>query len=223
MNRSETSHGDGNGYFRGDSFSQAELSSLPSECIIPWERNTGWLAEGFVIFKWYVDANGDGSWLVCDRTDQWYFNSEPASTLRLIGRGAASESVCGAGYYGLGNYAGMKDSNAWYGWDVIMYSGYHLLPDYSLKSTSAPDKAPPGVNEDGLGLPGSLPEKMPVADGNGKPAHDGSGAPVTTQVMPDTPAGAAAKSAASGNRTFTTDENGATTEEIEITLDGLLK
>ncbi|MFC0497871.1 hypothetical protein ACFFKE_24235 [Streptomyces mutabilis] len=99
MNRSETSHGStGGGYFRGDSMSQAELSAIPSDCILPWERNSGWLAEGFIIYKWYVDAQGDGSWLICDRTDQWYFNTEPASTMRITSTAPAG-GACGSGYY----------------------------------------------------------------------------------------------------------------------------
>ncbi|MGQ4438075.1 hypothetical protein ACN6LI_007374 [Streptomyces violaceoruber] len=223
MNRSETSHGStGGGYFHGDSMSQAELSSIPSDCILPWERNTGWLAEGFVIYKWYVDAQGDGSWLICDRTDQWYMNSEPASTMRITSTAPAG-GACGSGYYGLGNYAGMKDGNAWYGWDVMMWSGSHLLPDTSFAAPPAPTEAPPGVNDDNVAPAGSMPDTMPVSDSNGKPALDASGNLIETQVLPEAPTGAKSLAAANAPRHFTTAPNGATIEEVEVVLDGLVR
>lgn len=222
MNRSEVSHGStGGGYFRGDAMSQAEISAIPSDCILPWERNTGWLAEQIVIWKWYVDPQGEGSWLVCDRTE-WHYNTEPASTLRLTSTAQAG-GMCGAGYYGTGNYAGMRDGNAGYGWDVMMWSGHHLLPDASRMATPAPTEAPPGVNN-GIGLPEAMPTSVPVANSEGAPAQDAAGNPIETHVIPDAPHEAASRAAApAGERHFTTTGNGATIEEVKILLDGIAK
>jgi hypothetical protein len=208
MNRSEVSHGStGGGYFRGDAMSRSELSAFPTDCTVPWERNTGWLAEGMIAWKWYVDPQGDGSWIVCDRTDIWYYNTEPSSDL-MIYADAPAGGGCGAGWYGTGNYAQMLDNGEW----------------HSLAATPAPTKAPPGVNKDGVAPVEALPDSVPVSDASGKPAVDASGDPITTSVLPpEGDATAAQNIAPAAKRTFTTGENGETIEEVHITFDGLLK
>ncbi|MGC9541565.1 hypothetical protein [Streptomyces sp. UG1] len=109
-----------------------------------WERNAGALLEGMIIYKWYVDVNGDGSWLVCNTTEKGGYYTEPASAFEFIWR-SPRETMCGTGYYGIRNYAGMMDSGEWVGLNATVWSGYHWLPDFSEESMAAAAEDKPVV------------------------------------------------------------------------------
>ncbi|MDO0934544.1 hypothetical protein QQY66_23745 [Streptomyces sp. DG2A-72] len=215
-NRAETSHGStGGGYFKGDSTSYADIDPNPLDCVLSWDRNSGELAEGMIVFKWYVDANGDGSWLICDRTDQWYFNSEPAWKFELTWT-APAEGLCGAGYYGIRNYAGMVDSGEWVGLNANVWSGYHLLPDTSSLAATAEDEP---VVPDWLKNTDTSddPASVPVIGENGEPVRNSDGSLFTVSPNLPEPTAAAIATAAqdpAGERTFTKDADGSVTETV---------
>jgi hypothetical protein len=217
MSRSETSHGSGGGYFRGDASSQAEISALPTDCILNWERNTRHLAEQYAIMKWYVDANGDGSWLTCYRTDQWYFNNEPASVLRLISSNVPAGGECGAGYYGLYNFANMVDSGSWVG-TASMWSGTHLLPDNSLAPAPPAPPIPEWVEPNGVADFTEMPAKFQVADKFGAPLVGPDGKPVEVNLVPEAP-NSSNGTATGGERHVETLDNGAVVEVVTPELE----
>ncbi|MEU0112789.1 hypothetical protein ABZ137_03445 [Streptomyces bobili] len=218
INRAETSHGStGGGFFKGTSSSQADVDPNPLDCVLGWERNAGELAEGMIVYKWYVDVNGDGSWLICDRTDQWYMNSVPAAGFELKWT-APAETLCGAGYYSIRNYAGMVDSGEWVGLNATVYSGYHLLPDYSELSTKAAAQSEPTVPDWFKSADTSDdPAAIPVADANGEPVRNSDGSLFTVSPNLPEPTAAAIATAAqepAGKRTITTDADGNVTETV---------
>lgn len=178
-----------------------------------------------IIYKWYVDVNGDGSWLVCaDMSKEEYrYNSEPASELEMIWRpDPRDETMCGAGYYGIRNRAGMMDNGELVGMNASVWSGYHLLPDYSEESMAAAAEDEPVVpdwlkNTDVSDDPASV----PVADENGEPVRNSDGSLFT--VSPNLPEPTAAEIAAAaqnpvGERTFTKDADGNVTETVVAQL-----
>ncbi|MFJ3979327.1 hypothetical protein [Streptomyces sp. NPDC090021] len=208
-NYSETSHGStGGGYFKGQSRSQADIDANPLDCILGWERNTGKLAEGMIIYKWY-----DGDWLICNRTDQWYYNSAPAATFELRWT-APSGGMCGAGYYGLINLAGMQEGNQWVGWDVTNWSGYHWLPDNSLAASGSDAPAEPEWVK-GKSLNKS-PAKLPKADSSGKPVKDRNGKLVMVDATLSKPT--RINGTTGGIRTTSVDEKGNVTETVTVGL-----
>ncbi|NUW04033.1 hypothetical protein [Streptomyces sp. CAI 127] len=212
-NYAETSHGsNGGGYFKGEARSQADVDLNPFDCILPWERNQGDLGEFLIIYKWYVNSQGDGSWLQCEKPDDWHFNSEPATTFVLWGR-APAEPLCGAGWYGIHNIAVMRDGGVWVGKESVNWSGQHLLPDTSRVSTvrGAAPAAPKWATEKGLN---KMPSKVAQVGRDGKLITDRNG----NQVMVDTapPELDEKNAAAGGKRTTTTDEYGNVTETVFI-------
>ncbi|MFF2187851.1 hypothetical protein [Streptomyces sp. NPDC058155] len=211
MNYSETSHGStGGGYFKGQARSQADIDLNPLDCILPWERNTGQLGEGMIMYKWYEEGE---TWLVCERTDRLYYNSSPASTFELAAT-APVGALCGEGYYGLHNYALMQDSGEWYGADVSTWSGSHWLPDTSSRSAT---EAPPQPEWLKSGSQSKAPEAIPVADKSGKPVMRKDGSPL--MVAPTFPEPTEENGTLTGGkRTFTTDEDGNITERVTVEL-----
>jgi hypothetical protein len=235
LNRAETSHGDGGGYFKGTAQSAADIDLNPLDCVLGWERNAGELAEAMTIYKWYVDVNGDGSWLICDSFDPGAFvtNSKPTSGFELIwkpvgpGKGEPGwedwdGTMCGAGYYGIRNRAGMVDSGEWVGRNATVWSGYHWLPDLSEESTAAAAEDEPVVpdwlkNTDASDDPASV----PVVDENGEPVRNSDGLLFTVSPNPPEPTAAEIAAAAQnpvGERTFTKDADGNVTETVVLQL-----
>ncbi|MEU4656837.1 hypothetical protein AB0G32_23380 [Streptomyces sp. NPDC023723] len=220
LNRAETSHGStGGGYFKGTAESLADIDPSPLDCVLTWNRNTGELAVGIVVFKWYVDVNGDGSWLVCDYTDDRYYNSEPAYQFNLQWT-APAETLCGEGYYGIQSNAGMVDSGEWVGLNASVWSGSHLLPDYSELATKAAAADEPVV-PDWLKSADTSddPASMPVANENGEPQRNSDGSLFTVPLeLPEPPAAAmrSAQQDPAGERTFTTDADGNVTETVTV-------
>ncbi|MET7715258.1 hypothetical protein [Streptomyces sp. NPDC005407] len=214
---SETSHGSsGGGYYKGESRSRAELSSFPSECVVPYEKNTGHLGEAFRIFKWYVDSAGDGSWLLCWQTERdWYKNSEPSSDLRLQMSDVPAEGLCGPGYYGLNNYAIMYDNGTWVGGSP-MWSGYHWLPDGTPPEPEPTEPAPPLEIPPGGGSTSKASQKVGVLGKTGKPVIGVDGKPVKVNPAPELPDARNSASGGGGKRHTEVNENGSVTEVVEL-------
>ncbi|MCX4657557.1 MULTISPECIES: hypothetical protein [Streptomyces] len=212
-NYSETSHGStGGGYFKGESKSQADIDANPLDCILQYRRNVGDLGEWITVYKWYVDSQGQGDWIVCDRSEKWTYNSVEASILRLQWTAPAG-GLCGSGYYGIMNFATMRDSGQWVGQNVYNWSGQHLLPDNSFAAAGgikAPG-APSWISNKGLN---KIPTELPQADSDGKPIKDRNGKQVMVDPSPPEPDGK--DSAAGEKRTKTTDKNGNVTETVSI-------
>ncbi|WP_198958034.1 hypothetical protein [Streptomyces sp. CB02115] len=212
-NYAETSHGStGGGYFKGEARSQADIDLNPLDCVINYERNVGDLADYIIVYKWYVDSQGAGSWIVCSTTDGWIFNQKQASTLRVEWTAPAG-GLCGPGYYGIHNGVAMRESGVWVGREGYVWSGQHSLPDNSFAAASggkAPG-APAWLTDKGLG---KIPTKLPQAGSDGKPLMDRNG----KQVMVDpTPPEPNEKNAATeGERSTTVDKYGNVTETVSI-------
>ncbi|MCC8341026.1 hypothetical protein LMJ38_34595 [Streptomyces sp. R1] len=207
-NRSEVSHGSsGMGYFRGDALAAKDVELWPADCTAPWERNVGQLSEGLAIYKWYVDANDEGSWLLCTVTD-WYYNESRGSKFVLEGKtDGATIPPCGEGYYSTMNQAGVEYGGDWLGWDVDVYSGYHYLPDTTSVASRQQPTDPTWVAEDGTVDRTKAPARVHVAGKDGEPIVNSDGSLADVPFPGATPPGSATRaSAAEAERTVTVED-----------------
>lgn len=159
-----------------------------------------------VVHTWVVDE-----WVVCFRTDKWYYNSEPAATFRLTGT-APEGGLCGPGYYGLTNFSAMRDSGVWHGSNAPIWSGSHYLPAESL--TTQPQGAAPPM-PDWAKPGGEKPDTVKVADRNGDLVRTEDGKPF--EIDFDMPAPTGGNGAKTGTtRATTTDDDGSVTETVVV-------
>jgi len=160
--RSEISHGDGNGYARVDVYSSTVLATPPTSfpCAWPLERPVGYISAKIQTLVW----NG-ANWHLCDETS-FVYNDTTTSELIIQAR-MIGQPICGPGLYGtLGT--GYVWNNAWYG--GATWSGYHALPDHSRSAMEAPTDVPQSGDTVG------------VLDASGTPVLDAEGEPVSVVV-----------------------------------------
>ncbi|MFH9500626.1 hypothetical protein ACH4L9_35020 [Streptomyces globisporus] len=208
-NYSETSHGStGGGYFKGESRSQADIEANPLDCVLQYRRNVGDLGEWITVYKWYVDSQNQGTWIVCDRTDKWTYNQVQASTLRLEWTAPAA-GLCGPGTYGIMNFATMRDNGVWVGHTAYNWSGQHDLPANNFAAETP--EPPAWASSKGLD---KMPSALPQAGKDGKPLKDSRGRQVMVNPSPPKPDGKGGL--AGGERTKTTDKNGNVIETVVI-------
>ncbi|SDD76963.1 hypothetical protein [Glycomyces harbinensis] len=160
--RSEVSHGDGNGYARVDVDSSTVLGTPSGSypCAWPLERPAGYISAKIETYVWLGSY-----WYLCDETG-WVYNDTTSTELAIQAR-MIGQPICGPGYYAT-NGVGYVWNNNWFGGAV--WSGAHYLPDYSFSAMEAPTEVP---------RPG---DTVGVVDGSGDPVVDAEGKPVTVTI-----------------------------------------
>ncbi|WP_205324414.1 hypothetical protein [Glycomyces sp. YM15] len=162
FDRSEISHGDGNGYARVDIDASTVLSTPSGSYPCAWglERPRGYISAKIQTYVWLGTY-----WYLCDETN-WVYNDTTSTDLAIQAR-MIGQPICGPGYYAT-NGVGYVWNNAWYGGAV--WSGAHYLPDHSLSAMETPTEVP----ESG--------DTVGVVDGSGEPVVDADGNPVTVVI-----------------------------------------
>ncbi|MFG3341297.1 hypothetical protein [Glycomyces sp. NPDC048151] len=168
FDRSEVSHGDGNGYARVDIDASTVLGTPSGSYPCAWglERPPGYISAKIETYVWLGSY-----WYLCDQTD-WVYNDTTSTDLAIQAR-MIGQPICGPGYYAT-NGVGYVWNNNWFGGAV--WSGAHYLPDHSFSGMEAPAATPEAGDTVG------------VADSSGEPLLDAEGEPVTVEVgAPPTP------------------------------------
>lgn len=178
--RSEVSHGDGNGYARVDIDASTVLATPSGAYPCAWglERPAGYISAKIETYVWLGTY-----WYLCAQTD-WVYNDTTTTELAIQAR-MIGQPICGESYYAT-NGVGYVWNNNWFGGAV--WSGAHYLPDYSFSAAEAPAELPEAGDTVG------------VVDASGEPVVDADGEPVTV-VVAAPPAGGPATTAADQNGT----------------------
>ncbi len=190
----------------------------PFDCILPWERQAGDLAEYARVMKWYEEGE---AWLICtEPPEDMYYNNDSVYALRIFAR-APAETICGPGHYGMFNYAWMRDSGEWQG-GAYLWSGSHLLPDTSSLAGGTSEELPPppdGISPEDTAVRG----EVMLAGPDGKPIKGANGKPLTKPLAVDAPTastdgGPSTATTVDDDRTVTTDEDGNVTETVVVDM-----
>jgi hypothetical protein len=192
FDRSEVSHGDGNGYARVDIDASTVLATPSGSYPCAWglDRPAGYISAKIETYVWLGTY-----WYLCDQTD-WVYNDTTSTDLAIQAR-MIGQPICGSSYYAT-NGVGYVWNNNWFGGAV--WSGAHYLPDYSFSGMEAPTEMP------------ELGDTVGVADGSGRPVVDSDGKPVTV-VVGAPPTGGPSADAGAG--TTVTAEDGTEVVEVE--------
>ncbi|WP_340560614.1 hypothetical protein [Streptomyces sp. GSL17-111] len=217
LNKSQVSNGSSGGG-RFDGWTESGYNEIVPfvDCEFPRERPINHLAGGMQVWKYSTAVN---DWVLCARTDKTYYNSNPTFSLNLYWN-APSEGLCGPASYGLYNHSAMHSDGGWTPtFNNPIYSGTHSDLG-SWGATSAAESRQPGwVNEDGTVDLSKLPRKAKVADSNGDIVTDEAGEPVMVDTrLVRTPPTQAPDDSGKHERTFVNNEDGSTTEKVEVDM-----
>lgn len=125
----EVSHGSRGGYAKSYGLASSGIP-FSQACILIWNRPPGNLKTAWQYFYW------DGSqWGVCrqllgtqypDGTWSGYANTTEASKMELT-HDFGIAPPCGGGYYATRGMSNVSYGGAWYGTNVLIWSGQHFI------------------------------------------------------------------------------------------------